>query len=362
MPDPFFETKQAGDRYKMSDKVDMKAFLDNFPACGLISHEDAIDLAESFDRKTIISKGNVHKGPMTACLSVDPSIVAQVDSLYSQSAQAQFLEIRADIVRAVNQYSFPPENSWNQAWIYKGKVCLFYRSRDRPNSPDGYRIDWFGVSTFEAAGSTPVTLTSGAKAFLWPRQRLRSQEMDLVHMAPRRFKAVLFSMIEKAGPARTSILEIFSAWERMLLTTNSSTWASGTTFLTSRFLSSSLSSPSSPFDNMAKKFVAPKNFADVFYLRRMRRVLVEWTKRDQYHSRSPILGLPRQMSQLESYWKDWVPNEFADTNKNMAECVKDLYVEHKALVSTQQARVADLQLQLNILTNATITLQDLRPV
>ena len=360
MTNPVISPKELGHRYHIGGHEANDSFMKHFPACGLVSYEDSKVMASGLDSGSIILKGNTHKGPMPGCRSTDPAIVEQVDSFYSESALAQYLEIRCDVVRAVHKYPYPPVGSWNQAWIYKSKVCIWYRGRDAPNSADGYRIDWFGVSTFKTAGSIPVTLKSGQSAFLWPRQKIRSQEMDLIKMAPRRFKAVLFSMIEKSASCRCSLEEVYAAWERMLLTTNTSTWASGPTFITSRYLSSSLSSPSSPFDTMAKKIVQPRTFADVAYLVRMRKVLVEWVERDQYHDRSPILGLPRQMSQLESYWKDWVPNEFADADRNMAECVKDLYLEHLALVDTQETRVRDLESQLSILMSGRVTLNDLR--
>lgn len=347
-------------RHTMDSRHEWQDFLQDFPASGIVSFTHAKEIASIIDRQPLIVNGLTHMGPASDATSTVQPLVQQCNELYSSSANAQFLEIRSDLVRSIHRFPFPPQFSWNQVWLYKNKVCAWYSCRDAPNSPEGFRVDWFALSGFRVAGSIPVTLSDGTVAYLWPRQRLRSQEMDLAHMAPRRFKSVLFSMLEKCRVSRSNFDEIRMAWERMLITTNSSTWASGQTFLTSRYLSASLASPASPFHTMADKFTAPVTFADVFYHMRMRRVLVEWSTRDQYHNRSPILGLPRHMSQLESYWKEWVPNQFADTTKHMADCARDLWSEHQLLEDTRPERLADLKSQLRLLSRETITIDDLR--
>lgn len=348
-------TENSGIRYNMGNRECCDMFLESFPAVGIISFPDAKEISSIIDSTPLTVSGLTHYGPVTHCAVSEPLILQQTNEIYGSSANAQFLEIRADVVRAINRLPSNPAGIWTQAWIYKDKVCIWFRHRDPVVSAEGYRVDWFAVSAFNVAGSMPIITSNNHQLYLWPRQRIRSQEMDLIHMAPRRFKAVLFSMIEKAKAAHASLSEIRLAWERMLITTNTATWASGQTFLTARYLSASLASPSSPFDTMADKFVAPITFADVFYQARMRRVLSDWHDRSQYHNRSPILGLPRHMSQIESYWKEWVPNQFADTDRHMADCVKDLYSEHQLLESTREVRVSDLRAQLILLNADMIT-------
>jgi hypothetical protein len=184
--------------------------------------------------------------------------------------------------------------------------------------------------------------------------------MPIVHNGPRKLKAALFSMLEKSRAGGTTAEQIWTAWERLATTLNSSTYGSGKMFLTCRFLSATISSPSSPFHEMGKKLENPVTFADVAYLRRLDRVLKDWVLREQYRDTSAILGLPRSYSQLESYWMMWVPSSFADSKKNMSDCVMALNDEAHFLDITFAARTGDLQRQYHLLHKGYLHVRDLR--
>lgn len=346
-----------GDAYQMDG---VGEFIKKYPASGIVSHGDAIDLARYLDEEPLVSSGYTHKGPAPDYDGPDNLCCTVANDAYSASTQAQYAEIRADLVRAIWKNPMPKKNVWAQVYLYKGKVSAWYRCRDNPSSPDGYRIDWFAVSSFQTAGSIPVYTDQKHLLYLWPRQRLRSQEMKLVHAGPRRLKAMLFSLVEKASICRADIGEVWRSWNRLALTLNSATYGSGQMFLTCRYLSSTISSPSSPFHKMASKLESPVTFADVAYVERLRIVFSEWVIRDQYRDRSAILGLPRAFSQAESYWMMWVPSDFADSQKNMAECVMSLCDEAQFLEKTANARVRDLTRQYDLLQTHEITVTELR--
>jgi hypothetical protein len=242
---------------------------------------------------------------------------AAANEIYASSASAQLAEIRADIARAVDKNPAPSKNQWQQVYLYKGKVCAWYLLRDNPTSADGFRVDWFAVTSYQVAGSIPIKTTAGQWLHLWPRQRFRSQEMKLMRAGPRRLKLALFSMLEKARATGTDYNKIPVAWEKLSNTLVSSTYASGKLYLTSRFLSATMGNPSSPFHEMSKKLVPPRNFADILYLECLSTSLCTWVSKNQYRNTLPMLGLPRAFSQLESYWMCWVPDEFADTDKKL---------------------------------------------
>jgi len=317
-------------------------------------------VARHIDATPLTVTGKVHQGPAYDYSGTDDCFLSMANELYGLSSQAQYAEIRADLCRCVMKNPMPKKNVWIQSYLYKGKVSVWYRCRDSPTSPDGYRIDWFAVSTFEVVGGTKILSSQGHDLYLWPRQRLRSQEINLTHSGPRRLKATLFSLCEKGISMKVSTDDIWKAWNRLALTLNSSTYASGKLFLTCRYLSTTISSPSSPFDKMCKKLVRPVNFADVMYIMRLYDVMSSWHVRDQYISICPIIGLPRFFSQLESYWMMWVPCEFADSHKNMTECVINLYDEAKFLADTMNIRTQDLSDQQSLLNHGRITISKLR--
>lgn len=337
-----------------------KVFLRDYPAVGIVSYEDAQEIAKIIDQSPLKISGSTHKGPLREYQSNDSPIADICDILYSHSSNAQYAEIRADLVRSIYKNPMPKRDVWVQVYLYKGKVSAWYRSRDAPNSPDGYRIDWFAVSTFEVLGSIKMETNQGEQIYLWPRQKLRSQDMGLVHSGPRRLKATLFSMLEKMSASRTNMKSVVLAWERLATTLNSSTYGSGKMFITCRYLSSTISSPSSPFHKMAKKLENPVTFADVCYIERLKLIMGAWVNRDQYTDRSAILGLPRSYGQLESYWMMWVPSNFADSKKNMTDCVTALYDEAAFLEETMATRVADLERQYNLVVQDNISLSMLR--
>jgi hypothetical protein len=349
--------RSQGPTYHMDSPT---SFLQNFPASGIISEADASEIASVLDETPLESRGLSHRGPAEGFKGKDSVYMDAAGDVYGSSSSAQFAEIRSDLVRAIYKTPMPVKDTWAQVFLYKGKVACWYRCRDAPNSADGYRIDWFGVSSFETAGSVKMVTDQGEWVYLWPRQRLRSQEMNLVHMGPRRLKLMLYSMLEKSRAARTDHRSVILAWERLAITLNASTYASGKLFLTCRHLSSTLSSPSSPFHEMAKKLVAPQNYADIVYLGRLRKVLREWVRRDQYRDRSPLLGMSRAFSQAESYWMMWVPSDFADNTKNMASCVVGLGKEALLIELTMQMRVDDLAKQYDLLSDRFLTVTKLR--
>jgi hypothetical protein len=183
--------------------------------------------------------------------------------------------------------------------------------------------------------------------------------MKLMRAGPRRLKLALFSMLEKSLATETSVKDVVHAWEKLATTLVTSTYASGKLYLTGRYLSTTMGNPSSPFDEMSKKLVNPKTFADIFYLEVLSQALANWTTKTQYRAQCPLLGLPRAYGQLESYWMCWVPDEFADSNKNFALCVLSLHDEAKYIEETMEARCGDLERQLEILTQRNVSQEEL---
>jgi hypothetical protein len=351
------EGKACGPRYVMDE---CPTFLEKFPANGLVSHAEAQELASLYDRHHISSRGKGNPGPCPDAGGSDPRLVDACNAAYSQNAFAQLCEIQADVVRSINALPFPAINTWQQVYVYQGRVSVWYRSRDSAVSPEGYRIDWFALSRFEVCGSLKVELSDGSYGYLWPRQRLKSQEMDLRSMGPRRLKYALYTILEKCRSTRTTYEQACLAWNRLAITCATSTWASGELFKTCRYLSASLSSPSSPFDTMSEKLKRPVAFCDVLYLHRLTTILETWTSRDKYHSECAILGLPRAYAQLESYWMLWVPDEYADSDKHMASCAMDLYDEYRLVESSAGDRTRDLQAQLLLSQQKVFTVSELR--
>jgi len=168
--------------YEMSSGLERKLFLDTFPATGLISYDDAKILGEKLDESPLQTSGYSHQGPCSSYDSPNPKVLEVTNSIYSISANAQFAEIRSDIARIVQQSSWPKPNQWNQSWIYKNKVCLWYSSRDAPQSPDGYRIDWFAISKFEVAGSIQLETRKGERVFFMAASKVEvSRDQTLSH-------------------------------------------------------------------------------------------------------------------------------------------------------------------------------------
>lgn len=347
----------SGPMYHMGE---VETFLQRFPASGIISEADAYELAGELDENPMATSGHTHQGPLHSYDPINPLIRDAACKIYARSSYAQLAEVRSDVARAVYKNPMPGPGCWSQTFVYKGKVSVWYRCRDNPTSPEGYRIDWFAVSAFEVAGSISTTAVDGSNLFLWPRQRLRSQELRHVHMAPRRLSLVLISMIEKSKSAQLSTNDLYLAWERLAATAVSSTYASGKLFITCRYLSTTLGAPASPFHEMASKLEDPRNYCDIIYITRLKKTLSQWVSRDQYAAWSPMLGVPRAFSQLESYWMIWIPNEYADTNKSMALCVMGLYDEAKAIEMTMQIRCDDLHMQLALAGQRHIGLHDLQ--
>jgi hypothetical protein len=335
-------------------------FLMHFPVLGIVDPDSAKEIASILDSKPIKIGGLTHKGPSPEYSGPDSVYSEAANQAYSMSASAQLSEIRSDVARLIYKSPMPKKGKWVSAYIYKGKVSIWYRCRDNPVGSEGFRIDWFAVSAFPVIGSREFVTHQGHKLHMWPRQKLRSQELKLAHLGPRRLKLTLFSMLEKMNSCRSTLKEIISAWERLAITLNSSTWGSGTMFLTCRYLSTSFSSPSSPFHKMASKIESPKTFSDVCYLERLSRVIKSWHKRDQFIDYCPLLGLPRSYSQLESYWMLWVPSDFADSTRNMTLCVMGLYDEAMFLKETEKQRVTDLHSQYHLLCQDKISIDDLR--
>lgn len=355
--DKTLQRKSAGTKYKMGS---CESFLENYPASALVTHSEAVEICQEYDSNYLSAYGDVHTGPCPQSPVMDKELLAHTNHIYAHNGFAQLAEIRSDVVRSIYALPFPRPGVWQQVYVYSGKVSVWYRSRDAPNSPEGYRIDWFGISKFRVLGSTAIKSHEGDELYLWPRQRLRSQEMQLTLMAPRRLKYILHSMLEKARPTKASIDEIALAWNRLAATCVSSTWASGELFKTCRYLSGSLSSPSSPFDSMASKLKRPHNFADILYIHRLTHALTNWQTRDQYHSRCALLDLPRSFAQLESYWMLWIPDEYADTDKHLTNCVADLHTEYELSQSTMEIRTNDLVEQLILVNQQEITMNELR--
>jgi hypothetical protein len=352
---------QAGVAGLGFETPDPKKFLEDYPASAITSQTEAFEIADLIHSDLLTVPGEGFRGPVPEAGEEVPGkeLWERVGQIYSHSSVAQFAEIRADLVRAINASPMPGVNKWRACPLMKGRVVAWYRSRDSANSPLGYRIDWFAVSSFPVIGSIEITSTTGKQLHLWPRQRLRSQEMSLAASLPRRLKLTLLSMLEKARAAGAKPLEIILAWQRLAVTATSSTWASGENYISCRHLSSSLSSPSPPFHEIKKKIKEPKTFACVFYISAVERALKAWRTRDQYRARCALLDLPRSYSQLESYWQVWVPNEFADPVKHMADCALSLFEEYQMLDDTFDARHADLLEQLYLVRSEKISFREI---
>jgi len=337
-------------------------FLQDFPAVGLSSYNDAWEVMSILQGQILSSTGMTHRGPVQ---HLDPSDVAAglwdlAGDIYCSSSVAQFAEIRSDLVKAIDTHSMPPAGQWRMQPLYMNKVLAWYSSRDAVSDARGYRIDWFALSSFPVLGAKEIVSDTGAIVYLWPRQRIRSQEMEIAAMLPRRLKLTLFSMLEKAKALGATTEEVMLAWQRLALTATSSTWASAANYITCRHLSSSLSSPSPPFDSMVSKLKPPKTFACIVYLNSLDRALSQWDVRDKYHTRAALLDLPRGYSQLEAYWQVWVPDELADANKHMMDCAFALFEEAMLLESTYQDRYADASYQFFLISRDRISLSDVR--
>jgi hypothetical protein len=340
---------------------DTKVFLERFPASGIVSYDEAKEITDLLlENKCICPEGGF-KGPLPKIQEETPGgdIWELCGQIYSTNAIAQFAELRADLTRAIFNKPMPPPNTWRSFMAMKGHVVVWYRSRDAANSPLGYRIDWFAISAFPSIGSVNVSEDANNPVWLWPRQRLRSQEMDLAAMAPRRLKLTLLSMLEKSRVVKTSIDDIVLAWQKLALTATSSTWASGENYISCRHISSSLTSPSPPFHEMKSKIKAPKTFACMVYLRTLEKTLRNWRTREQYGNTCALLGLPRIFSQLEAYWQVWVPSNLADPVTHLADCVLSLHEEYQLLMDTMDERVADLTDQYALITQNEVTFQEI---
>jgi hypothetical protein len=163
-------------------------------------HEpQAREVARLMHGSGIPAYGLTHKGPVQDLPFQSAHIVDLANEIYSSSATAQFAEVNNDIARAVDKLSVPTRNTWKQVYLYKGKVAAWYLVRDNITSSDGFRVDWFAVSSYPVMGSIPITTVEGHKLHLWPRQRFRSQDMKLMRVGTRRLKLTLVSMIEKAN-------------------------------------------------------------------------------------------------------------------------------------------------------------------
>lgn len=357
-PNPVYDTRAydcTHDHYTMSD---ISTFLKFYPCDGRLTHDDAKTICNLLDNSILRSTGMTHKGPSIRSPLTSEPLVKALQEGYSSLAVCQYAEILSDVARAAYEH-LPPPGKWASKMIYQNKVALWYRCRDSPNSYKGFRIDWFAVSSFRTHGSIDIKNSKGDNMFLWPRQRMRSCEMDFYQMGPRRLSLVLHSMLEKKRSTRDSTQDILLAFQRLALTLCTSTWAAGQNFITCRFLSATLSSPSSPFDEMGKKLIHPRTFSEVFYLQRLSNVLGSWDTRDKYNNRSAILGLSKHFAQLEAYWMMWVPSEFANAEKNMAECIMDLREEVRLLEHTKDMRVIDLQEQKTLLLKNKLSVDDL---
>jgi len=341
---------------------DRKRFLKEFKAKGIFPKDDAWEFCTNLQEKVLKVNGLSHRGPIHDVQSNDPvgGLWDLASEMYAQSSVAQFCEIRADIIRQIDLATAPTVNKWKSSLIYKGKVILWYSLRDQVTDARGYRVDWFAVSAFNTIGAVNISNDPSKPLYLWPRQRLRSQEMELAAMAPRRLKLTLFSMLEKSKATRAGIWQIYLAWQKLALTVSSATWASGATYVTARHLSSSFCSPSTPFDSMVSKFCPARTLACVVYYTSIIQAVDQWDTRDKYHNKCALLGLPRAFSQLEAYWQVWVPDEFADTNKNMTDCALALFDEVELLNSTFDARYADSMDQMVLLSQTTVTIEEIR--
>jgi len=336
------------------------SFLKDFPASGIVTHEESVEMADMLITYPLTLPEPGFEGPLPGKQEEVPgdNLWEMCGKIYSTNGIAQFAEIRADVARTVFASPLPPPNVWRSAAIMKGRVVIWFRSRDAANSALGYRIDWFAISSFKVLGSLNVGKSDNDPVWLWPRQRLRSQEIDLAAMAPRRLKLTLLSMIEKSRVVKTTLSEIVMAWQKLALTATSSTWASGENYISCRHISSSLSSPAPPFNEMKTKIKAPKTFACMIYLRTLDSALKNWVTRDQYSHRCALLGLPRIFSQLESYWQVWVPSNLADPVTHLADCVLSLHEEYQLLEKTYDARLADLTDQYALVTRPEVTFQE----
>jgi len=351
------DDRRHGSSYSMEST---NAFLASFPANGITTHEDAVETSKVLLETHSQASGLSHKGPCPDITGSDTTLNGFCDQIYANSSFAQLAEIRADVVRTVQSNPMPGKAVWKHSLIYAGKVSMWYACRDNPSSADGFRIDWFMVTSFPTLGCLAMKTQAGNTVYVSPRQRMRSQEMKHAHMVPRRLKSVLLSMLEKSHATRTIPDDIIRAWNYFAITATSSTWRSGKTYLSARYLSAAFSAPASPFHAMASKFPVPETFAEVFFYTRLDRVLSAWTTRDQYRNDCALLGLPRAFAQLESYWSLWVPDVFADTAKHMAACVIGLSEENDTIAQTMDIRVADLQTQLDLLNRPRITIDELR--
>jgi len=341
---------------------DQDSLMQSFPACGLFPFQEAWDWCSELQGQFMGSTGSVHRGPVTKTDDEmpDTEIWEATCEVYASSAIAQFAEIRADVVRLIDKTAATGHGRWRTGIVYQGKVCVWLRIRDSVVDARGYRIDWFAMSTFRTVGSVNISDNAEYPVYLWPRQRIRSQEMELASMAPRRLKLTLYSMFTKARTTKAKYGEIIQAWQKLALTAVSSTWASGANYITCRHLSASLCSPSPPFDSMAKKFRPIKTLAGVLYFASLDKALKEWDHRDKYHNRAAILGLPRAYAQLEAYWQVWTPDEFADSRKNFTDCILGLYGEYVDQDATASIRCEDLANQLSLIQGSEIHFQDIR--
>jgi hypothetical protein len=336
-------------------------FLQCFPASARFTYDECWEFCSVLRTSMFKATGLTHKGPVQEVdeETEDKDIWDKVSESYASSAIAQFAEIRADVVRAIDNSPTGNPMVWRSKMIYKGKVVLWYRIRDPVTDARGYRIDWFCVSTFPTIGAYKYCVNESKPIYVWPRQRMRSQEMEHAAMAPRRLKLTLFSMASMVKVTKATLEEVMLAWQKIALTTVSATWASGANYITCRHLSASLSSPSPPFEAMASKFKSPKTLACIVYFDSLCSALKSWDRRDQYHDRAAILDLPRAFCQLEAYWQVWVPDEFADANKNFTDCVLGLYKEYADLDETFRIRREDLLNQLELVTRKEISFVDL---
>jgi len=336
--------------------------LEEFPAVGLFPAADVQEFARIINNNMLYTSGASHGGPgMTVKPDIsDHDLWMMASRIYAASSAAQFAEVRADVVRSVDGSPISSDKIWRSSLVYKGKVLVFFRVRDRPNSPEGYRIDWFAVSTFETIGSIDISPNKAKPVYLWPRQRMRSQEMEHAGMAPRRLKLTLFTMLTMSRATGATLEEIQLAWQKLVMTSISSTWASGANLITCRYLSTSLSSPSPPFDAIAKKLKGPKTLTCIIYLESLRACLNQWVERDQYKARCPLLGLPRAFSQLEAYWQVWVPDSLADTRKHLTDCVIGLFGEYADQEASMQVRMEDLMGQYALISQPVITYEDIK--
>jgi hypothetical protein len=334
-------------------------FRNNYPVSNITTKADAMKVAALFQQTVTTATGMVHSGPGREKRGRGAPLVSTANKIYASNPYAQFAEIRSDVARLVKSGNLPPAETWQYKKIYSGKVGVWWTLRDKPNSPDGFRMDWFAVSSFEVLGSKPIKTLKGNTLYLWPRQRMRSQEMELAQMAPRKLKYTLVSMLEKMRPCQATYNEVISAFNLIASTVTTATWASGELYKGVRYMSAAFASPASPFDKIGEKLPVPNSYADYIFYSRLLKILNQWDMRDAYRQRSAFLGLPRAFAQLESYWFLWVPSEFADTSRHMAKCVCNLHSEYMLVQETMSIRCDDLQKQLTLLQKPMITQAEL---